>query len=83
MGKEIKELGKKKGLKSEHTKSAKQVIRKIDPAKAGSMSLTDDLSSKNKDKALEEIFQVSKLSIPLFEAILNSGLKHNLKELQV
>jgi phage anti-repressor protein len=78
---EIKQIGRDEGLKSKDTQSAKAVIRKLKPAVAGSMSLTDDLSSKNPERELEQIVYISKLSIPLFKAIIESGLKHNIKEL--
>lgn len=79
---EVKKIGKKRGLKAKDTQSAKQVLRKIDPAKAGSMSLADDLCYKNQDRTIEEIAPITKLSIPLFQAIIDAGLEHGIKELK-
>lgn len=79
---EVKKIGKERGLKTKDTQSAKQVLRKIDPAKAGSMSLADDLCYKNQDRTIEEIAPITKLSIPLFQAIIDAGLEHGIKELK-
>lgn len=79
---EIKKIAKETGkFKSKVYNSAREVIRSVDKSIAASMSVTDQLAKINKDKSIKEIYQVSKLSIPLFQALEKSNLTHNFEEL--
>lgn len=80
---EIKKIAKDSGkFKSKVYNSAREVIRVTDKSIAGSMSITDQLSKANKEKSIKEIYEVSRLSIPLFRALEKSKLEHNFKELK-
>jgi anti-repressor protein len=71
---EIKKIGKSKGLKSTETSSAKQVLRKLDPAVACGMSFTDSLVKQGFD--LNTVSELSKNSaIPLFQGMIELGIR--------
>jgi anti-repressor protein len=71
---EIKKIGKSKGLKSTETSSAKQVLRRLDPAVACGMSFTDSLVKQGFD--LNTVSELSKNSaIPLFQGMIELGIR--------
>ena len=65
--KKVIEIGKQKGLKSKDTSSAKQVLRALKPEIACTMSLADSLIKSNPQKTLEDISQVTKKAISVYE----------------
>lgn len=72
--KQVKELGKEKGLKSKECSSAKEVLRNISPEIACGMSFTDDLVKNGFDlKTVSELTNAS--AIPLFRSMLQLGIK--------
>lgn len=80
---ELKEIAKKSGMfNSKVYNSAREVVRSVNKPLAGSMSITDQLAKANKGKSLREIYEISRLSIPLFRALDESDLEHNFEELK-
>lgn len=75
--KELKNLGKKLGLKSKITQSAKETARNIDEfkAKACTMALNDDVIKNNKNIKLEDLTEVDKNAIKTFQSLLDIGVK--------
>lgn len=72
--KEIKEIGKRSGLKSKERSSAKEVLRHLKPAIACGMSFTDSLVSKGFD--FNTVSELSiKSAIPLFQGMIELGIK--------
>ena len=72
--KEIKEIGKSAGLKSEECKSAKEVLRHTKPELACAMSFTDSLVKKGFD--LKTVSELSlKSAVPLFQGMIELGIK--------
>lgn len=70
----VVEIGKKLGLKSTETTSAKQVLRNIKPETACSMSLTDKLVSEN-GISHEIAAETSKIfAEPLFKKLMEIGI---------
>jgi prophage antirepressor-like protein len=71
---EIKEDGKRKGLKSKDRNSAKEVLRHTKPELACAMSFTDDLVKKGFD--LKTVSELSlKCAVPLFQGMIELGCK--------
>lgn len=71
---EIKEIGKKAGLKSVERSSAKEVLRHIKPELACAMSFTDSLVKKGFD--LKTVSELSlKSAVPLFQGMIELGIK--------
>lgn len=71
--KEVKKLGKEKGLKSKDCSSAKEVLRNISPEIACGMSFTDDLVKSGFD--LKTVSELTKsAAIPLFRSMLQLGI---------
>lgn len=69
---EIKEIAKEKGIRSIDRTSAKQVLRKTNPAIACGMSFTDSLVKEGFDlKTVSEL--TKKAAISLFEGMLELG----------
>lgn len=64
--KEVRDHGKKIGLKSKDCTSAKSVLRKINPEIASAMSLADSIQRANPTKTIEEISKISKKAIPFY-----------------
>jgi len=76
---ELKEIGKKEGLKSIERTSAKEVLRHLKPELACAMSFTDSLVNKGFD--LKTVSELSlKSAVPLFQGMIELGIKP--KELQ-
>lgn len=75
--KEIKSLGKKLGLKSKITQSAKETCRNIDEykAKACTMALNDDVISNNKNVPLQDLVELDKNATKTFQCLLDIGIK--------
>lgn len=72
--KEVKEIGKQRGLKSNQTSSAKEVLRNIAPEFACAMSFTDNLVKRGYD--LETVSELSKnAAIVLFRGMIELGIK--------
>lgn len=72
--KEIKQIGKEKGLKSAERNSAKEVLRHIKPELACAMSFTDSLVQKGFD--LKTVSELSlKAAVPLFQGMIELGIK--------
>lgn len=72
--KEIKEYGKKIGLKSSDRTSAKEVLRHTKPELACAMSFTDSLVQKGFD--LKTVSELSlKCAVPLFQGMIELGIK--------
>lgn len=70
---EVKERGKKLGLKSAEVCSAKQVLRKIKPELACAMSFTDSLVKNGFD--LKTVSELSlKAAVPLFQGMIELGI---------
>lgn len=70
--KQIKEIGKQKGLKSIERNSAKQVLRNIKPELACAMSFTDSLVKQGFD--LKTVSELSlKSAVPLFQGMIELG----------
>lgn len=71
---EIKEIGKKCGLKSIERSSAKEVLRHIKPELACSMSFVDDLVKKGFD--FNTVSDLSlRAAVPLFQGMIELGIK--------
>lgn len=71
--KEVKELGKKVGLKSTERNSDKEVLRHVKPELACAMSFTDDLVKKGFD--LKTVSELSlKAAVPLFQGMIELGI---------
>lgn len=69
---EWKEIGKQAGLKSKDRTSGKEVIRKLKPETACSMSFTDNLVKQG--CPVDEAIELSKKhALPLFEGMLKLG----------
>jgi len=75
--KELKELGKRNGLKSKDLTSGKQVVRKLIPEKGAAMSFTDDLVLEEGIDHLEAAKISLELAEPLFKALRNAGIDQN------
>lgn len=75
--KEVKSLGKKLGLKSKITQSAKETARNIDEfkAKACTMALNDDVIQNNKNIKLEDLIELDKNATKTFQSLLDIGVK--------
>jgi prophage antirepressor-like protein len=72
--KEIKQIGKEKGLKTAERNSAKEVLRHIKPGLACAMSFTDSLVQKGFD--LKTVSELSlKAAVPLFQGMIELGIK--------
>jgi anti-repressor protein len=70
---EIKEIGKKSGLKTKDCNSAKEVLRHVKPELACAMSFTDDLVKKGFD--LKTVSELSlKAAVPLFQGMIELGI---------
>lgn len=70
---EIKEIGKKSGLKTKDRNSAKEVLRHTRPELACAMSFTDDLVKKGFD--LKTVSELSlKAAVPLFQGMIELGI---------
>jgi prophage antirepressor-like protein len=72
--KDIKEMGKKMGLKSKNLTSAKQVLRNIKPEIACTMSFADTLLQQNPSKTLNDISQVTLKAISVYDEMLKAGI---------
>lgn len=77
---EIVEIGKKMGLKSVETSSAKQVLRTLKPELACAMSFTDKLVSENNIDHVEASKTSKDLAQPLFKKLMELGISQ--KELE-
>lgn len=75
--KEVKEIGLLKGLKKSECTSAKEVVRKLKPELAASISFTDSLVNEDGVEH-EKAAKISlKYGIPLFAALMEAGVKQN------
>jgi hypothetical protein len=72
--KDLKQLGKNMGLKSKDLVSGKQVLRKLKPAVACSMSFADNLLYSNKDKTLQDISPITLKAIEVYDEMLKAGI---------
>lgn len=71
--KEVKQIGKDKGLKSAERNSAKEVLRHLKPELACAMSFTDSLVKKGFD--LKTVSELSlKAAVPLFQGMIELGI---------
>jgi prophage antirepressor-like protein len=71
--KEIKELGKSLGLKSSECSSSKEVLRRIRPELACTMSFIDDAVKQGQD--FDKYAELGKkFATPLFKAMIESGM---------
>jgi prophage antirepressor-like protein len=70
---QLKELGRKMGLKAKETSSGKEVLRHIKPAVAAAMSFSDSLVKQG--FALSTVAPISVKGIPLFEGLIEIGVK--------
>ena len=68
---QIKEFGKRQGLKSKERTSAKEVLRKLEPESACSMSLADNLVSEGFEP--HKVFEVTKEASKVFKGMLKLG----------
>jgi len=72
--KDIKEMGKKVGLKSVERSSAKEVLRHTKPELACAMSFTDSLTQQGFDlKTVSEL--ALKAAVPLFQGMIELGIR--------
>lgn len=78
--KQIKEIGKNLGLKSNQTNSAKEVIRYVKPEIACAMSFTDKLVSENGVNHEIAAKTSIELAQPLFKRLMELGIDR--KELE-
>lgn len=74
---EVKAFGKKKGLKSKDTSSAKQVIRKLKPELAAGMSFTDGLVHDNGVDHEKAVAVSLEHAVPLFQKLMELGIKED------
>ena len=73
---QVKDYGKKNGLKSAERTSAKEVLRHIKPELACSMSFVDDLVKKGFD--FNTVSDLSlRAAVPLFQGMIELGIKPN------
>ena len=72
----IKEKGRGLGLPSSKTKSAKDVIREIDPAVACSMAFTDSLVVEKDIEHKLAADTAKEYATPLFRQLMNIGLSY-------
>jgi prophage antirepressor-like protein len=74
--KQVKSLGKKLGLKSKQTTSAKEVLRNIPElkSKACTMTLNDTIISKNPKIKLEKLQELDKNADKVFQNMLDLGI---------
>ncbi len=70
---QIKEYGKRQGLKSKERTSAKEVLRNLEPESACSMSLADNLVSEGFEP--HKVFEVTKEASKVFKGMLQLGAK--------
>lgn len=68
---QIVEFGKREGLKSKERSSAKEVLRKLEPESACSMSLADNLVSEGFEP--EKVWEVTKGAKRVFKGMLELG----------
>lgn len=68
----IREEGKKLSLPSKITKSAREVARRLYPAKACSMSFADNLVEQGHNE--ERVFPITKKAEPVFKDLLKLGV---------
>jgi prophage antirepressor-like protein len=72
--KEVRDCGKKLGLKSKDLTSAKQVLRNIKPQIACTMSLADSLIKQNPTKTLIDIKPITLKAISVYEEMFRAGI---------
>ena len=74
--KQVKSLGKKLGLKSKQTTSAKETLRNIPElkSKACTMTLNDTIISKNPKIKLEKLQELDKNADKVFQNMLDLGI---------
>ncbi len=75
--KEVKEVGKKLGLKSKDRQSAKEVLRNVKPELAAGMSFTDRVVINNGADHKEAAQLSKKYAVPLFEEMIKLGVDKN------
>jgi prophage antirepressor-like protein len=68
---QVKEFGKREGLKAKDRQSAKEVLRRLEPESACSMSLADNLVSEGFEP--DRVFEVTKGAKKVFEGMLKLG----------
>lgn len=69
-----RDYGRDEGLPAKYCLSAKEVMRKMDPATACSMSMADDVLVSHKTATPMDAIRIGKLSHPVFKELLALGI---------